>query len=78
MTALTRQARETIKSDLRGLTIAGYTRHFFGDAKWLGDRCGCPDDRCIGYHHEGDGESDCGCLPVCLDEYAEALQEVAQ
>lgn len=66
MAKLTQTARDTIKGS--GLTIVGYTRHFFGDAGWLGDRCGCDDDRCIGYHHYD--ESDCQCLPVLLDEYA--------
>lgn len=28
--------------------------------KTPGDRCGCPDDRCIGYHHYED--ADCWCL----------------
>lgn len=35
---------------------------------WLGDSCGCPDDRCIGFHH---GKSDdCGCLTSLLDDPA--------
>jgi hypothetical protein len=68
MSKLNQTARDTIKWDLRGLTIAGYIRHYFGDAGWGGDRCGCIDDRCIGFHH--DDESDCGCLPVSLDDYA--------
>jgi len=81
MATMTKQARETIKGywlDLgeRGfqhLTIAGYTRHFFGDAGWQGDKCGCIDNRCIGYHH--DDESDCGCLEPCLDMYVKAIRE---
>jgi hypothetical protein len=68
MSKLTQTARDTIKQDYRSLTIAGYTRHFFGDAGWGGDRCGCVDDRCIGFHH--DDESACGCLPAWLDTYA--------
>lgn len=71
MPKLTQTARETIRWDHRGLTIAGYTRHHFGDAGWHGDRCGCTDDRCIGYHHYD--EADCGCLPVLLDAYAAEL-----
>jgi hypothetical protein len=80
MTALTKQARETIKNTwvifeppvrFRAATIAGYTRHFFPDGKWHGDRCGCPDDRCIGFHH--DNEDDCGCLEPCLDIYVKAI-----
>jgi hypothetical protein len=61
---LTATARETIRD--RGVTIAGYVRHWSPDGVWRGDVCGCPDDRCIGYHHD-DGE-DCGCLPVLLRE----------
>lgn len=38
-------------------------RNLMGD-KWLGDACGCPDDRCIGFHHSG--ADDCGCLPALL------------
>lgn len=76
MAKLTQTARETIKWDYRGLTIAGYTRHFFGDAGWGGDRCGCVDDRCIGFHH--DDESDCKCLPGWLDSYAAERPTTAQ
>lgn len=25
-----------------------------GDPDWVGDACGCPDDRCIGQHHAAD------------------------
>lgn len=69
MTTLTKQARETIKES--GLTIAGYKRWNGYESGWGGDRCGCPDDRCIGFHHFT--EDDCGCLPVLLDQYAESL-----
>jgi hypothetical protein len=34
---------------------------------WLGDACGGPDDRCIGFHHYG--ADDCGCLPVLIGRY---------
>ena len=47
--------------------VAGDRRTEIGRPVWLGDACGCPDDRCIGYHH-GAGE-DCGCLPVLLGRY---------
>lgn len=40
--------------------------HGHGDT-WGGDECGCPDDRCIGYHHLAD--EPCGCFRVLLDEY---------
>ena len=48
-----------------GLTIAAYVRWAgWDDGDWHGDRCGCTDDRCIGFHH--DEYEDCGCLPVLL------------
>ncbi len=68
MSALSKSARADIRDS--GLTIAGYIRHHMGGDSWHGDRCGCPDDRCIGYHH--DGPYDCGCLPVCIDLALEA------
>jgi hypothetical protein len=34
-----------------GISQAGWARRFFVDGRWHGDVCGCPDDRCIGYHH---------------------------
>lgn len=69
MSRLTKQARDVIK--WYG-TIAGYTRHYFGDQPWGGDSCGCVDDRCIGYHH--DREDSCECLPVWLDDYVKAIR----
>jgi hypothetical protein len=49
-----------------GLTVQEYARqHDYADGEWFGDRCGCPDDRCIGFHHFG--QDDCGCFPVVLD-----------
>lgn len=76
---LNEQARETIKwwwwgdSPKDRVTIAGYIRFHFGpDAKvWLGDECGCMDDRCIDHHHWAGME--CGCLPVWLEEYVDVL-----
>jgi hypothetical protein len=56
-----------------GLSVEQYAAaHFYGDGKWWGDRCGCTDDRCIGFHHFG--EDDCGCFPVVLEL---ALDELA-
>lgn len=78
MATLTKQARETIKwwwfgeTSRERTTIAGYTRHYFGDQPWGGDRCGCVDDRCIGYHHNR--EDDCQCLPGWLDDYVKAMR----
>jgi hypothetical protein len=35
------------------------------NGKWVGDVCGCPDDRCAnGFHHYG--VDDCGCLETML------------
>lgn len=84
MARLSAQARETIRgysywspTGLRYVTIEGYARaqYMTSAAKWCGDSCGCPDDRCIGYHH--DREDDCGCLPTLLDQYVEQLTLVA-
>ena len=51
-----------------GVSRAAWARtHGFPDGKWAGDACGCPDDRCTGYHHY-EGE-DCGCLRVLLADY---------
>jgi hypothetical protein len=47
-----------------GLTVADYVRRFCPDGQWTGDRCGCTDDRCVGFHH--DEHEDCGCLPVLI------------
>jgi len=50
------------------ISQAAWIRYHFGaDARtWRGDACGCPDDRCIGYHHDVDDE--CGCLAALLDD----------
>jgi hypothetical protein len=65
---LNTEARETLR--WAGVSQAAWTRHHFGaDAKtWHGDACGCPDDRCIGHHH--DEHDDCGCLSALLAEAA--------
>ena len=53
-----------------GLTRAQYVAFGSDDGGvWYGDRCGCFDDRCIGYHH-GDTEP-CHCLQVCIDQVLE-------
>ena len=44
----------------------GYTER---DGRWYGDRCGCPDDRCIGFHH-GPGD-ECGCREVFIARFRE-------
>jgi hypothetical protein len=57
---------EAAKTALRGvgITQAAWARIHFSDGRWHGDACGCPDDRCIGYHHYETEE--CGCLLVLL------------
>ncbi|MEN3122840.1 hypothetical protein [Janibacter sp. LM] len=51
----------------RGLTLQEYVHYFSGWTTWHGDTCGCPDDRCRGFHHDED-ETWCGCLTACLDD----------
>ena len=54
---------ETLRN--AGLSQAEWARrNGYSDGKWGGDLCGCPDDCCIGYHHDED--DDCGCLPAVL------------
>lgn len=51
-----------------GISQAAWARaNYSPDDRWYGDACGCPDDRCIGYHHGKDEE--CRCLPVLLAEF---------
>lgn len=53
-------------------TVAEYIAHYFpGETVWQGDVCGCTDDRCTGYHHEGSEE--CDCLDVQLNEFHDDL-----
>jgi hypothetical protein len=48
----------------RGIAQVEWARRWFRDGKWHGDACGCPDDRCIGFHHDAD--EGCGCLAALL------------
>ncbi|MFI5068206.1 MAG: hypothetical protein ACHP9Z_30080 [Streptosporangiales bacterium] len=67
MTALNATAKAALRA--AGVSRGAWARyHFYSDGRWGGDACGCPDDRCIGYHH--DGPDDCGCLPALLDQMA--------
>ena len=51
-----------------GVAQAAWARaNFSSDGSWSGDACGCPDSRCIGYHHFEDEEF--GCLRVLLADY---------
>lgn len=63
---LDHEAKATLRD--AGMTQAAWIRRHFGaDAKtWGGDACGCPDDQCIGYHH--DAQDECGCLAALLAE----------
>jgi hypothetical protein len=61
---------ETATATLRdaGISPALWARaNYSADGIWYGDACGCPDDRCIGYHHGGD--EDCGCLDTLLADF---------
>lgn len=59
---------ETAKATLRnyGVSQAAWARaNYCPTGKWVGDVCGCPDDRCAnGFHHYG--VDDCGCLETML------------
>ncbi|MFF0145998.1 hypothetical protein ATK36_0485 [Amycolatopsis sulphurea] len=61
---LNRTARAQLQA--AGITPGWWARrNHYADGRWGGDACGCPDSRCIGFHH--DGPDDCGCLPALLD-----------
>lgn len=62
MSRLNADAKWQLKN--AGITQVAWAREYFTDGQWHGDECGCPDDRCIGYHH--DGPDDCGCLTALL------------
>lgn len=47
-----------------GFTPEQWSRANYGDGTWTGDRCGCTDSRCVGFHHL---DENCGCLPVLID-----------
>ena len=71
MSALNATAKATLRAC--GVSQAGWARrNYFSDGKWGGDACGCPDDRCIGYHH--DDPDDCGCLRALLDDLGRERQ----
>ncbi len=70
MSALSRDARTVIRD--RGANVRDYVKQWAPDGQWVGDRCGCPDDRCIGHHH--DEHDECGCLRSLVDDlFAGAL-----
>lgn len=62
-TRLNEAARDALAD--AGITQAAWFRsQGYADGRWGGDACGCPDDRCAGFHHDPDEE--CGCLRVLL------------
>lgn len=66
MAALNEAAKTTLRE--ARIPFATWARaNYMADGRWCGDACGCPDDRCIGYHHFEDEE--CGCLPVLIEQY---------
>jgi hypothetical protein len=64
MTTLNETARETLRE--YGVTVAEWCRRNHMGDRWFGDACGCPDDRCIGFHHVG--SDDCQCLTALLSD----------
>jgi hypothetical protein len=65
MSALNADAKASLRD--AGVSQAAWARQHFADGHWHGDACGCPDDRCTGYHH--DVSDDCGCLSSLLADY---------
>lgn len=65
---LNEEARYALRT--AGMSQTAWIRKYCGDGAriWLGDACGCPDDRCIGYHH--DETDECQCLPSLLNNMA--------
>lgn len=62
---LSDEARRFISD--HGLSLRDYVLHYTpAGMAWTGDRCGCLDSRCIGYHHEV-GQP-CPCLPVLIQD----------
>lgn len=59
---LNEHALETLAA--AGVSVPEWRRRNDMDETWTGDACGCPDDRCIGFHH--DRPDDCRCLPALL------------
>lgn len=61
---LNAHALETLAA--AGVSVPEWRRRNDMDDTWTGDVCGCPDSRCIGFHHHG--PDDCGCLPALLQD----------
>jgi hypothetical protein len=71
---LNEQAKATLRA--AGVTQSAWARRFFHSTIWLGDACGCHDDRCIGHHH--DETDECGCLPPLLQDYLAELRRTPE
>lgn len=66
MSALNASAKSALRD--AGVSQAGWARaNRSSGGRWHGDACGCPDGRCIGFHHYG--EEECGCLLTLLQMY---------
>ena len=65
MSKLNEEARQQL--DAAGISVAAWAGHHGGSSTWAGDKCGCPDDHCIGYHHEA--SEPCPCLRTLIREY---------
>ncbi|WGD37584.1 hypothetical protein [Lysinibacter sp. HNR] len=50
-----------------GLTPKDWAKIHGHGSQWFGDVCGCPDNRCSGYHHE-DWEK-CLCITSLIQEH---------
>ena len=70
MTALNATAKSQLLA--AGVTQAEWARaNYMTSGRWSGDVCGCPDDRCIGFHHVS--ADNCGCLPTLLGDYLDQV-----
>lgn len=65
MSRLSAEARAMLRA--HGITPAQWARRHGHLGGWAGDACGCPDDRCAGYHHDVD--EPCGCLRALIDGF---------
>ena len=66
MTTLTAEAIAVLaKAGLTGQDWAWSM--YMPEGKWAGDECGCPDERCRGYHHDAD--EPCDCLPGAIEAH---------
>lgn len=64
MPLLARAAREDLA--LSEITPREWARRHGWEDGWHGDTCGCPDDQCIGFHH--DAHEECPCFGALLRE----------